>query len=178
MQSLIESPWPVLFVGVLIEAGLAVAVLRTGKGKLFWLMLLVGVLTLAGLGVERMVVTDREAITDTLKTACRAVEDNDIDRLLGCIVPSADGPRRMSRSVLDRFDVDNAWMQNLRIEINQLTSPPSADAHFKAIGKGKDRKGQIPYNAYSQNVVVKLQKSGDRWLVTGYSIEGVTPNRL
>lgn len=178
MQSLIESPWPVLFAGVLIEAGLAVAILRTGRGKLVWLMLLVGVLTLAGLGIEQMVVTDREAITDTLHTACDAVEDNDIERLLGCISPSADGPRQMSRMVLDRFDVDNAWMQNLRVEINQLTSPPSADVHFKAIGKGKDRKGQIPYNAYSQKVVVKLQKTGDRWLVIGYSIEGVTPNKL
>lgn len=141
MQSLVESPWPVLFAGVLIEAGLAVAILRTGRGKLVWLMLLVGVLTLAGLGIERMVVTDREAITDTLHTACDAVEDNDIERLLGCISPSADGPRQMSRRVLDRFDVDNAWYGSRSTSLPARRRPTSIS---KRSAKGKTEKGKSP----------------------------------
>ena len=177
MAFLLESPWPVLFTGIAIEAGLAIALLRTGQGKLLWWMLLVGVLTLAGFGIERLVVTDREAVTNTLDAAASAVEDNDLQRLLGCISPSAQQPRNQSRWVLDRFDVDNAWIRNLEIDFNRLTSLPTAHARFQAVGKGRDRKGQIPYNAYAQRVVVHLRLEGDRWLVTGYDIEGVTPQR-
>ena len=179
MTFLVESPWPVLFTGIAIEAGLAIALLRTGQGKLLWWMLLVGVLTLAGFGIERLVVTDREAVTNTLDAAASAVEDNDLQRLLGCISPSAQQPRDQSRWVLERFDVDKAWICNLEIDINRLTSPPTAKARFQAIGKGRDRKGQIPYNtSQPQRVVVNLRLEGDRWLVTGYDIEGVTPHRL
>ncbi|MBU4271928.1 MAG: hypothetical protein KKE86_16330 [Planctomycetes bacterium] len=177
MTFFLESPWPVLFIGIAVEAGLAMALLRTGQGKLLWWMLLVGVLTLAGFGIERLVVTDREAVTNTLDAAAAAVEDNDLERLLGCISPSAQRPRNDSRMVLDRFDVDKAIIHNLEIDFNRLTSPPTAHAHFQAIGTGRDRKGQIPYNTYTQRVVVNLRLEGDRWLVTGYSIEGVTPQR-
>ncbi len=178
MAFLVESPWPVLFAGVVVEAGLAVGLLVTGRGKLIWFMLLVAVLTLAGLVVERLVVTDREAITDTLFTAAVAVEDNDLERLLDCISPSAEEPRRMSRWILDRFDVEKAVIRNLTIDINRLTSPPTANARFQAIGKGKDRGGVFPYNSYAQRVVVKMRLENGRWLATGYSIDGVTPNRL
>ena len=177
MAFLLESPWPVLFAGIAVETGLAIALLRTGQGKLLWWMLLVGALTLAGFGVERLVVTDREAVTNTLDTAATAVEDNDLERLLDCISPSAQQPRNQSRWVLDRFDVDKAWIRNLEIDFNYLTSPPTAHAHFQAVGTGRDRKGQVPYNTYGQRVVVHLRQKGDRWLVTGYDIEDVTPRR-
>ncbi|MBN1394503.1 MAG: hypothetical protein JW959_05735, partial [Pirellulales bacterium] len=125
----------------------------------------------------RLVTTDREAITNTLKEAADAVEDNDIDRLLACISPSAEEPRRASHWILERFDVERAWIRNLRIEINRLTSPPTADARFQAVGAGRDRKGQVPYNTYGQDVVVHLRLEGNRWLATGYGIEDVLPER-
>ncbi len=177
MAIFVESPWPFLFIGIIVEAALAIALLRTGRGKLLWWMLLAGVLALAGLAVERSIVTDREAITNTLDTAAEAVEDNDLPRLLSCISPSAERPRNESRWVLERFDVDKAVITNLTLDINRLTNPPTAHAHFKAIGTGRDRKGEIPYNTYGQRVVVDLQLEGDRWLVTGYSIESVTSQR-
>jgi len=177
MTFLLESPWPVLFVGIAVEAGLAIALLRTGQGKLLWWMLAAGVLTLAGFGIERLVVTEREAITNTLDTAAEAVEDNDLERLLSCISPSAHGPRDASRWVLDRFDVEKAIIRNLEIDINRLTSPSTANAHFQAIGNGRDRKGEIPYRTYGERVIVKLRLEGDRWLVTGYSIEHVLPQQ-
>ncbi len=177
MAFLVESPWPVLFAGIVVEAALAIALLRTGQGKLLWWMLVAGVLTLAGFGVERLVVTDRESVADTLDAAAEAVEENDIDRLLGCISPSAKEPRNTSRWVLERFEVEWALIRNLEIDINRLTSPPTAKAHFKAVGHGRDRMGQVPHRTYSKRVVVKLRREGDRWLVTGYEIEDVTSRR-
>ena len=79
--------------------------------------------------------------------------------------------------MLDRFDVDKAVIGGLSIEINRLTSPPTAHARFMARGTGRDRSGQIPYNTYGQRVDVELRQEGDRWLVTGYGIEDVLPGR-
>jgi len=177
MTFLLESPWPVLFVGIAVEAALAVALLRTGQGRLLWAMLAAAALTLTGFGIERLVVTDREAVTNTLDAAAEAVEDDDIERLLDCIDPSAQRPRSDARWVLSRFDVEKAIIRNLKIDINRLTSPPTANAHFQAIGNGRDRKGEIPYRTYGERVIVKLRLEGGRWLVTGYSIEHVLPQR-
>jgi len=173
MAFLVESPWPILFGSIIVEAVLALALLRTGRGRLLWAMVGVGVFALLGLLAERLIVTDQEAVTNTLETAVTAVENNDIEGLLGCISPTAKQPRNASRWVLERFDVDKAAIRELKIDFNRLKSPPTANAHFQAIGRGTDRKGEIPYHAYGQRVVVHLRLERDRWLVTGYGIEDI-----
>ena len=62
MTTLIEDPTPILVVGILIEAVLAIALLRTGRGVLLWAMLAVAGLTGLGLLLERWVVTERERV--------------------------------------------------------------------------------------------------------------------
>jgi hypothetical protein len=177
MTALVESPWPVLFIGIVVEAALGLALLKTGRGKLLWAMIGVGVLTLLGLVVERLVVTDREAVADTLDAAAAAVEANDLERLLSYISPTAQRPQADSRFVLGRFEVSKARVRNLEVSINRLTSPPTAKAKFTAFGQGRDRQGVFPYQAYSQQVIVELRLEGDRWLVTDYSVEDVIPPR-
>jgi hypothetical protein len=177
MTALVESPWPVLFIGIVVEAALALALLKTGRGKLLGVMIGVGALTLLGLAVERLVVTDREAVSDTLDAAAAAVEANDLERLLSYISPTAQRPQADSRFVLGRFEVSKARVRDLTVTINRLTSPPTAKARFIAFGQGRDRQGVFPYQAYSQQVIVELQLEGDRWLVTDYSVEDILPPR-
>jgi hypothetical protein len=61
----------------------------------------------------------------------------------------------------------------VEINVNRLTSPPSAVAEFRAVGKAKDRKGVFPYEGFARHVTLTLRLEGGRWLVTGYKIEGV-----
>ena len=140
-------------------------------------MIVVGAVTIVGLVVERLIVTDREAIEMTLDKAVAAVKANDIDRLLECISPSAKDIQDQSRWVLSRYVVESAWIRNLEITVNNHTSPPTAKAKFTAIGQGKDNMGQVPYRGYSVQVVVDLRKEGDRWLVTGYGGDDYLPQR-
>jgi len=172
MAIFVESPWPWLLIGIGVETALAIALLRTQRGAVLWAMLAVGVLVAAGLLVERLVVTDREAVENTLDAAVAAVEQNDVSRLLGYISPSADGTRRMAQAVLDRVEVRSAWVRGLEIKVNRLTSPWTAQVSFLAIGNGRDRKSEFPYETFSRRVVVKFRREDGRWLLSGCDVEG------
>ena len=58
----LESLWPILSIGIAVEAVLAIALLVTRRGMLLWWMLGAAGFVLAGLLIEWLVVTDREAI--------------------------------------------------------------------------------------------------------------------
>ena len=175
---LLESPWPILLIGIASEAVLAVMLLRTGRGYLLWAMIGMAVVVLVGLVVERLVVTEQEAIENTLDAAVDAAAANDLDRLLDCISPTAEHTRADARWMLDRVEVHSAYIHKLKIRINHLTSPPTAKVRFQAIGQGTDRKGEFPYQSYSRAVTVELRLEDGRWLVTGYDVEGLNLRNL
>ena len=174
MVIFLESPWPILFIGIAVEAILAIVLLQTRLGRVLWAVIGVAAFVLLGLLVEWLVVTEQEAIEHTLDEAVAAVEANDLDRVLACISPRAAKPRSEARWILGRADMKRARINGLEIKINRLTNPPTATAKFQAIGAARDRLGEIPYQGFAQNVTVDLRKEGDRWLVTGYTVEGVT----
>jgi len=170
MAIFLESPWPILFLGIAVEAVLGMMLFQTGRGRLLWAMIGTAALVVVGLIVERFVVTPREAVEDVLDAAVVAVNRNDLDGLLACIAPSAKEPRDFSRWVLERVEVQEGRIREVEIKVNPLTSPPSADAKFLAIGRGNDRKGEFPAQSFAQHVKVKLRLEGGRWLVVGYEL--------
>jgi hypothetical protein len=174
----LESPWIILFIGIAVEAVLAVLLLRTGRGYLLWVMIGVAVLVAAGLLVKRFFLTEREAVEQTLYAAVAAAEANDVDRLLGCISPTAAQTRADARWMLGRIEVSSSYVRNLQIRINHLTSPPTALAMFQAVGQGRDRMAQFPYSTYSREVTVEFRLEGDRWLVSGYDVQGLDLGNL
>jgi hypothetical protein len=178
MVIFLESPWPILFIGIAVEAVLGMALMQTGRGKYLVAMIGVAVIVVIGLVVERLVVTDREAVRLTLDAAVAAVRKNDLNGLLDCIEPSAKEPRELSRWVLSRCEVQEGHISDLQITVNRLTSPPTAEAKFLAVGRGRDRMGEFPYQGFAQRVVVQLRLQGDRWLVTGYKLLDFEPSQL
>jgi hypothetical protein len=165
-----ESPWALLFVGIAVEAVLATILAQTGRGKYLIAMIVFGLVMLACLVVERMVVTDREAITNTLDVAVTAVRKNNLDGLLDCIAKSAKEPQDKSRMLMSVVEVEEAHISDLDIKVNRLMSPPNAEVQFLAVGKGKDRAGQFPYQGFAQRVSVQLQWQSNRWLITSYKL--------
>jgi hypothetical protein len=171
MTIFIESPWPILLIGIGAEAVLAIMLLRTGRGRLLWAMVGVAAFVVAGLLVEHFVVTDRKAVTQTLEEARAAVVANDLQRLLNCISPTAPTARRDADWMLHRVEVNQGSIHQLEITVNRLTSPPSARARLVAVGAGRDRMNEFPYNGFYRRVVVNLRREGDRWLITDYDVE-------
>ena len=173
MAIFVESPWPILFVGIAVEAVLAFLFVRTGLGKFLIAIIGVAVLIVAGLIVERFVVTDRKLVEQTLDTAVAAVRRNDLQGALDCVSPSAKKARQLPTTVFGWVTFEDAYIRRLEINVNRLSSPPTAEAKFQAFGRARDRRGEIPYQGFSRNVSLELRRENGRWLVTDYRIEGV-----
>jgi len=96
-------------------------------------------------------------------------EANDLDGLLrNYISPDADTTRRRAAWALGRIEVDRINYHNLRITINRLTSPITAEAEFDGSVSFRDRRGEFPYNNYAARFKLELELRDGRWLVTGH----------
>jgi hypothetical protein len=167
----LESPWPILTIGMVIEAILAIALWRTGRGRLLWVMFGVADVVFLGVVGERFVVTDREAIENSLDACVAAVKANRLGALLDYVAPDASHVRADARFVLERFVVERAKFTDLEITVNRATQPPTATAKFHALGTVRDRKGEVPYQAFSEWISVDFTLRDGRWLITGYQPE-------
>lgn len=172
MAMFVESPWPILVIGIAVEAVLAMMLLRTGQGRLLVAMIVAALLLLLGLVVERFVVTDREAIANTLDTAAAAVEKNNLDGLLKCISSKkTEKTVKDAHYVMGLCEFEKARICELEITINRLTSPPTAKAKFRAIGQVNARNAEISHMGFARWVNATMCKEGDCWLIGDYTVE-------
>ena len=168
MTTLIESPWPAIFFGIIALAILAVILVQTRRGVVLLAMIGVLALTLAGVGLEWLVVTERERVEDTLYGAAAAIEANDLDRLMPYISPSAPYTPRRARTVMRQYKFTEARINNVQIEINELTSPPSAKAEMIGIFSVIDTLNELPYTSGRIGLTIELRLENGRWLITGH----------
>jgi hypothetical protein len=167
MTWLSEDPTVLLIIGAAIEAILIAGLVKTGRGNLIWAML--GVLAAVGglLLVERWWVTDRELVQDRLHATVVSLEANDVDGVLAQISPSSD-MRGIIKAILPLVEFDDVDLNNVQIEINEFTSPPTATARFLALVKAKYRGQQSLYERTPFQIEVELEKVGDEWLYSRY----------
>jgi hypothetical protein len=172
MSIFIESPMPIIFVGIVAEPILGVLLVVTRRGVILWAMLAMLGVVAAGLAVERMVVTDEKLVKATLYGARDAIKANSLERLDPYLAPDAQSVRQQAAGHLRDFQFEAIRISGLQIDFNRQTSPPSAEARFNVLVQAKDRTGQIPYHAAALFMTVELRKIGERWLVTDrYSYE-------
>lgn len=168
----LESPWPFLIVGLVAETLLAVALFRTGKGKLLWAMGGVAVLVLLGWLIEQNTVTDTKRIQQTLEEAAAGLVANNADRVKACIVPGPDGAPARSKTDW-AFGVAlfrEVSIRNLEVKFNYRASPPTAETTFMVFVRGKARGSEyadLGEIAEPRRLDVQLRKQFGRWLIYG-----------
>ncbi|HVX12100.1 MAG TPA: hypothetical protein VHC22_13045 [Pirellulales bacterium] len=178
MSWLFEDPTTLIVAGLLIEALLAVALVKSGRGLL--MLAMAGVLLLIGLGVliERLVVTSREQVQDTLDAVAAAVQANDVDRVLSHVDPAASGMRMQVRAALGSAHVTEVRLYDLVIEVNERANPPIAQAEFTGRIKGNYRsEGSGGEGMLLRKFTVDFRRVDDRWLMTGYQDRGAIGGR-
>ncbi len=170
MTWLIESFWPAVTLGVVLELVLAIAFVRTGRSLAIVGMVAVLVVTVGLVALERYVVTEQEEIEDLLFAAEAALERNDAEALLAVFTPAS--PRRNEvANVMSRFHVRDAHVgRDLEIRTSALTSPPSAHAFFTGRVEGSDTRGEVPYEQVIRKFAVTLHRSDNRWLIHDYEM--------
>jgi hypothetical protein len=173
MNFFLENPWRIVIIGSALEAVLTFLLLQTGRGKIFWAMIAVGVLTLGLLTVERLVVTDREAVAVTLDAAVASIKAADEGCLLRCIAASAKSVQEDARWELQNIEVEELHIIGLEVAVDRSVSPPAAEAKFMAVGIASLKNSVVQHESFARHVAVRLRWIGDRWLVEDYTIEGI-----
>jgi hypothetical protein len=170
MTWLLESFWPAITLGVVLELVLAIVLVRTGRGLAIVGMVAVLVVTVGLVALERYVVTEQEEIENSLSAAEVALERNDVAAVLALFTPAS--PRRSEvAKVLSRFKVRDAHIgRDLEIRVSALTSPPSAHAFFTGRVEGSDTRAEVPYEQVIRKFAVTLHRSDGRWLIHDYEM--------
>jgi hypothetical protein len=168
---LLQDPLPIIIFGVITVAVLAVALLRTGRGVLLFVILGVIGITLAGVGIEWLVITEQEHVEAALDATAIALESNDRDAVLACCASSADHTRSEARRALRYVEFIKIKINALEIDdINYLTAQPTVTARFTALISARDRKGDFGELTRPISFTVRLRKESDRWLITSHEI--------
>jgi hypothetical protein len=169
MSMFVESPWPSLVLGVVLQLILAVILVRTGRATVIAWMVGVLAITAGLLVVERIVVTETEEVEDALDSVARALVANDTPAVLALFSPTSTR-RGEVQSVLSRVTIREAKIGgDLEIRLNRLTSPPSATTYFTGRIDAKDTRGTIPYEHVIRKFKVTLHREGGRWLLFDYA---------
>ena len=168
MTWLVEDPTLILTAGLLIELLLGVALFQTGRGAI--LAAMVGVLLgVAGLLiVERVVVTDRERVAQVLDEAVEAAIAGDVQRVLDTLSPNATEARNRLERVLQRYEVRDVKLRQMRIVVERRVDPPLAEATFRAVVSGRDRAGRLPRETMVGRVTVELRLEDGQWCVVDF----------
>jgi len=163
---LFENPMGLIFVGIAIEAILGVILYMTGRG--IYLIAMIGVLLVVfvGVGLEWVIVTERERVEASIEEIRAAMEANDVERVIESISPSNRKTRSDARWAMGEVTFSRVKITDREIgKINELTSPPTATARLTILVSGKDRQGLLTHTTYAAKLDVTFQLENDRWVV-------------
>jgi hypothetical protein len=163
-----EDSTPILVIGVIVEAILLLALVKTSRLGLLYAIVGVGIVTGAIVWIEKHTDTDTKRVRRVLDTAAVAVEKNDMPSLLTLISPTAQGMRSQVSGILPQVEIRKAYVTGLVVNVNRFHNPPTATAEFFGHAEGKDRRGVYADQHYIARFKVSLHLENDHWLMDGY----------
>ncbi len=173
MNFFFEDPWKFVIIGLIVEIGLLVMLFRSGRGLWLYWMLGLMLATTALIVIERCVVTDREQVEIELYNVATVLETNDVEGVLSFFSPNAKETRGLVQAQMPRFKVESVSIKNdLKIIVNDLTSPPSARAEFHVVITGGTARGDLHGLSLPLSFAVLYERVGGRWLISSYDDHG------
>ena len=167
MEIFVESPWPAVFFGVVGEAILAVALVRSGRGVLLWAMAGVLALSLAGVAVARLVVTEKKLAAAVIYDFAAAAEKNDVQGVLRHISPEDEELSTAIVAVMQRFEISDVEIlrPRHRHQPPDQSADRDGDVQFHRDRQGPPR-GVRPNDSAGQGDCANAtpaRRLGDRW---------------
>jgi hypothetical protein len=170
MYYLIEDPTLFILLGIVLEAGLGIALFRTGRGVFLWIMLGVLAVCLTGIIGQRFIITDHKRVVQTLDGVAAALEDNDVDKVFSYLMNENQFSRNQARMALGMVRVESATYSQLKVEINTHPSPWIATVTFTGVIKSIDPRSNSPHPPFLRKFTLTMRKQGDRWLIEKHQI--------
>jgi len=177
MLWLYEQPLIIVALGVGLILALGAAWSATGRRELLYAAGVGFALLIAGLIVEKMVVTDREAIRATVLQIARDVQNNDRRAVLRHIHSSVPQLRRQAEAELAKYEFKEMRVTRIHlIDVDGQTEPRSAIVEFNVIGSGSER-GGVELDHVAQWIRLQMLREKDgRWTVANF--EHDSPERM
>jgi ketosteroid isomerase-like protein len=178
MEIFLESAIAVLGVGMALFVITAFAWVNTGRRELLWGMGVVAVLTVLMIVVCETVVTDREAIRQTLRDITAMVEANDSASVPKFVVRSKPELAEMGQMEMKHHRFDKCRIVAIHeINIDKSHTPPQAIVKFNAEVAGSFMDGQFDSERVLRGFTVVFWKEDDgKWRVESY--EHYEPTRF
>jgi len=179
MNWLYEQQLVIVVIGVALILGLGAAWSGSGRKELLFAIGGVLLLLIAGLVVERLVVTDREAIRATLAQMAHDVQNNNRRAIIEHIYSGAPQLKQQVESELRNYHFTECRITKInRIDVDDHIEPRSAIVEFNVIGSGssaKDPIGEVEHFPRWVRLQMIREKDG-RWTVAEY--EHDSPERM
>jgi uncharacterized membrane protein YeaQ/YmgE (transglycosylase-associated protein family) len=165
MEIFLDSPWPYIAIGVIVEGALALALFVTRRGVLLYAMIGLLLAVVAGVLLERWVITERKRVMMTIDEGVEALKSNSEARMYAVVSPTADETRRQIQRGLELVRVTDVSLHNLTIEINDRANPPTATVQLDAVIYFEGRTSTFGHDRWAGHLLLHLQRSPDRWLI-------------
>lgn len=137
MNWLWEQPLVIVLVGLSILVVLGAAWVLSGRRELLLAAAAAAVLLVVGLVVEWLVITDREAIQQTLRQIARDVQSNNLRAVTQHIAKRAPQLRQKVLAEMPRYRFDRCRITRVhRIEVDAQAQPRTARVEFNVVASG------------------------------------------
>jgi hypothetical protein len=163
-----EDSTPVLVIGVIVAAFLLLALVKTSRLGLLYAIAGVVLVVGAIVWIEKHTVTDTKQVRGVLSAAAAAAERNDLKGVLDLISPSASATRNLVSGQMPQVEIHSVSLNGLQIQVNRLSTPPSATAEFTGVVNGRVKSGLYPYDNIVARCRIILVLENDRWLIDSF----------
>jgi hypothetical protein len=166
---LTERPIHIALGGGLVTAILFVFWLQIPRRGLLVATAAAVLLTVGLVVAERMVVTDRESVVNTLYEIAETVKTKDLDKLLVFIHSQANHIRNKATREYNSYRLDDVRITQVwDVEVNSTRQPKTAEVAFNVLVTGSGSSPDFGTRRVPIYMVVKLEEEAGTWRVTHY----------
>jgi hypothetical protein len=165
-----ENSLPIWICGALLVTIALVVYQQTRSRGALAAVLVAVLLTALGLVAEKLIVTPREAVEQTLYGLAAAIEADNLPAVLTYIAPNAAEVRGDAEAIMPQLIVEKCRVASeLVIEVDETAQPMTAVARFKALGDVTMKRNNMR-GGYFDKVEIRFTRDPEgRWLVEGYT---------
>ena len=167
MTLILEHPWKIAIYGFIFTAVALYAAVRFSEyRKLRRIPICSSILTAILIAVSILFMTEGEKVRKHLYSAAEAVENADVDSVVGHIHPKSRSLRRNAQAEFDRYKISAVSIKsNLEVRVDKTKVPREAVATFNVVVQGSER-SSFGARAVPRYVEMKFKKDGDQWKIT------------
>ena len=166
------NPFLLAFFGCVVCLGAFVAWISTGRKEALFVTGLLFILFVGLIITERVMISDREAIQQTLIDIARDLKSNNREAVYAAIHPKATAHLEQARAELPNYTFQDCRItQIIETKVDAAAKPKTAVTEFYVAAKGTFNQGGQGYTGDPRRIV-KLhleQDAAGKWKIVDYT---------